>query len=345
MSLSSSRGRRARYARGFAALYLIALVTLVLAMRLVGERHWLSTILLYLPRLGFALPLPFVVGLCLVSDERRVALGVLSLALLVILFPLMGLSIHGRSEQARPSLRVMSWNSYFGRLDNEAIFQQFLAEDPDLFVGQATAHRTKELFRAQPRGYQLHSDDEFFLATRYPVVDKFVAPRLADDDKHHGGFVRYTLETPLGLIDLINVHPRSPRNGLDSLRGRGLKTRVLSGDLPDEAAQPVADNTLLRSRQVEAAMTELGRCAHPVIIAGDTNLPTQSWLFHQSFGRLADGFDVAGRGFGYTFPAKRPWMRIDRVLADQRLRFLGFHTGKVIASDHLYVVGELGLAR
>ena len=33
----------------------------------------------------------------------------------------------------------------------------------------------------------------------------------------------------------------------------------------------------------------------PVVIAGDTNLPTQSWLFHHTLGRFQDGFDSAAR--------------------------------------------------
>jgi len=340
--VSSPRGRA--FARFLALAYLVALVLVLVAMRYVGERHWLTTIALYLPRVGYALPLPFVVGALLVTGERRKALVAGALALLLILFPIMGLSLFGRSGQATPSIRVMSWNTFFGRLDNEGIFAKFQEENPDVFIGQATAHRTKELFRADPRGYQLHSDDEFFLASRYPVVDKYVSPELPLDPTHRGNFVRYTLQTPLGLIDVVNTHPKSPRNGLEGLRGRGLKTRVLAGDVPDEAAQPVAENTLLRTRQAQAAMDEVARCKNPVIVAGDTNLPTQSWLFHQTFAKLKDGFDAAGRGLGYTFPAKRPWMRIDRVLADERLRFLRFRTGDRIASDHLYVVAELGRA-
>ena len=96
--------------------------------------------------------------------------------------------------------------------------------------------------------------------------------------------------------------------------------------------------------RLDAGALILKGAENPVVIAGDTNLPGLSPLLAKSYGQYTDGFSVAGRGFGYTFPAKRPWMRIDRVLADPRLRFLRFFTGSVIASDHLYVVAELGRA-
>ena len=40
------------------------------------------------------------------------------------------------------------------------------------------------------------------------------------------------------------------------------------------------------------------------------------------------------RGIGYTFPAERPWMRIDRVLGADGVRFLSAEVGARGASDH-----------
>jgi endonuclease/exonuclease/phosphatase family metal-dependent hydrolase len=74
-------------------------------------------------------------------------------------------------------------------------------------------------------------------------------------------------------------------------------------------------------------------------------LPTQSWLFHSTFSRLHDGFSEAGHGFGYTFPAKHPWMRIDRIMSDDHFRFLSFVVGEKIQSDHMYVIAELAPIR
>lgn len=335
---SVTRGRR--LARLLGASYVVGLLLAILAMRFIGERFWVTTILLYLPRIGFLLPLPFVAGAHLVTGEKLRALVVTGIAVVLVGFPLMGYKLSGRSEQAQPSLKVMSWNTNFGRTDNDAILRLIAEEKPDIFVGQATAHRTRALLRTQLPGYSFESSDEFFICSRWPITDMLVPPDLAEDPAHHPQFVRYTIESPLGLVDLFSVHPRSPRSGLERFRGMGLRTRLMQGDLPDDS-EPINTNTILRQSQVEAAMTEVARSKHPVIIAGDTNLPTLSSLYHRTLGRLNDGFDAAGQGLGYTFPAKRSWMRIDRILTDDRFRFLSFKTGTTIASDHHYVVAEL----
>jgi hypothetical protein len=51
---------------------------------------------------------------------------------------------------------------------------------------------------------------------------------------------------------------------------------------------------------------------------------------------------VAGWGFGYTYPYNLfRWMRIDRIMASDQLRFVGFQRGSSTASDHVCVVADL----
>jgi endonuclease/exonuclease/phosphatase family metal-dependent hydrolase len=70
------------------------------------------------------------------------------------------------------------------------------------------------------------------------------------------------------------------------------------------------------------------------VIVGDTNLPPLSGIGRRRFGAFRDAFEAVGFGFGYTFPAKLPWMRIDRVLAGPGVRFLSARVGARGASDH-----------
>jgi vancomycin resistance protein VanJ len=338
MSDKGSRGRR--FARAFAASYLICLVLIMLVMRFIGERYWLTCVVLYLPRLGFLLPMPFVAFSLLVVGDWARALGAAVLSTAIVVFPLMGLQLFGRESEAERSIRVMSWNTFHGRIDNEGIFRKVQEEQPDVFISQATAHRTKELFRARPGGYVLESDGEFFLASRFPVLKKYVPPPFPDDPDHNPGFVLYTLQTPLGVVDLFNIHPRSPRSGMEELHPWDVKESIKRG----EGRAPwsgINKYTALRRRQVEAVVAKMKESTNLVLVAGDSNLPRLSWLYNVAFGDLQDGFSAVGRGLGYTFPAKRPWMRIDRVMADPRLRFLSFRMGHELMSDHHYVIAEL----
>ena len=79
----------------------------------------------------------------------------------------------------------------------------------------------------------------------------------------------------------------------------------------------------------------------PVSIAGDTNLPGLSAVFRRTLSRYSDAFRVAGWGLGYTFPQKFPFLRLDRILTNHKLRAVSFGVGCEGASDHLCVVAEI----
>jgi endonuclease/exonuclease/phosphatase (EEP) superfamily protein YafD len=67
-------------------------------------------------------------------------------------------------------------------------------------------------------------------------------------------------------------------------------------------------------------------------------------VFADNLSVYQDGFRKAGWGFGYTFPNDRrppPWMRIDRILATDQLRFVRFDVGDSRASDHRCVVADV----
>jgi endonuclease/exonuclease/phosphatase family metal-dependent hydrolase len=81
----------------------------------------------------------------------------------------------------------------------------------------------------------------------------------------------------------------------------------------------------------------------PFVIAGDTNLPPGSAIARRRFAGLHDAFADVGNGFGFTFPAKRPWMRIDRFLAASGVRFLAIRTEPLGPSDHRAVEAEIEL--
>src|SRR4051812_7884499 len=83
--------------------YPLALLLLVLLLRLVGDDWWVTSVALYLPPLGFALPLPFV-ALALLLAQRWRLLAAQLVSVWLLLFPLMGLALSWRSypSQSEP---------------------------------------------------------------------------------------------------------------------------------------------------------------------------------------------------------------------------------------------------
>src|SRR5438552_4140125 len=80
------------------------------------------------------------------------------------------------------------------------------------------------------------------------------------------GFVRYTVETPLGPLGVYNVHFQTPRPGLYRARER-LPQMLSTGDAGG-ADESVETNSAIRRQQVERLLAHAAQARHPVVIAG-----------------------------------------------------------------------------
>jgi endonuclease/exonuclease/phosphatase (EEP) superfamily protein YafD len=332
--------------RFLAIAYPLALIAIILAFRLIGERWWVTTVALYLPRLPFALPLlPLTAAIIWIGPRRL--LWTQALAAMALLM-LMGFHFAGSYSPAPGAfrLRVLSCNINTGSFGIDTVIKAIRTANPDVILLQEVESNNYDSLRAGLAGYSISEAGQFWLASRFPVQDVMEPPKLM----HQGAqrslrFVRYRIVTPAGLVALYNVHPVSPRDGLEEVRGNGLRHQMTRGSLfNDRARAVVIDNTKLRMTQLEAIVTDARQSDALVVIAGDTNLPGLSWAFAHWLGDYRDGFSESGTGLGYTFPSPRhPWMRIDRILADARWQFLDFQVIDAAISDHYAVVADLQL--
>ena len=349
-TLSPTRTKAAKWLRqiiiGVAVAYPGVLIVVALLLRFVGESWWATDLGLYMPRALFALPLPFTLtALALYRATRLLATQLV--AAFVVFFPLMGFVLPwpASAHEGEPTLRVLSYNVNSGYGGYDKIAAEVDAFSPDIVLFQEIFAGSEQIAELLGEKYPtVQTSTQFLIASRFPILSS------SDPEKvpHLGRlrsprFVQYVIDTPLGPIALYNVHPLSPRHGFYKLRGAGLRREILSGRLfGGENAALLQSDAALRGEQVEAVSRSADHENDPVVIAGDTNLPSLSMFLHRYLSRFHDGFREAGWGFGYTFPAdKRPWMRIDRILASDELRFVGFEVGRSKLSDHYCVVADL----
>jgi endonuclease/exonuclease/phosphatase (EEP) superfamily protein YafD len=321
--------RRLLIAAGF--VYPAFLLAAVLSMRIVGEAWWVTTVALYLPPVLFALPLPLLVWSFWRRGPRLLLLAQL-LAVALIVFPLMGFVLPGfaSARPGAPTIRVLSYNVMHAYAGPERIVAEIGRFTPDVVLLQKLLANFDEV-QALLRARYPHVDfaDGLLLASRFPITASYDPDWLTVDGLlESAAFAQRVLATPLGPIAVYNVHPTSPRVGLFTLGRGGL---------------PVLEQeTALRVQQVRALVAHAEQQKVPVVIAGDTNIPSSSPLLRRELGRYRDGFSAAGWGLGYTYPYNIfRWMRIDRVMATEELRFVGFQVGSSDASDHLCVVADL----
>ena len=324
-SIWKRRGRKALF--WLIILQMIGVVAFIAAI-LVAEETRPSFIALYAPRQ----PLIAVAALALVLTpltQRRVkVLAAAQLVLcLVVLFPVMGLHLGWSRTPEEKVIRIASYNVYFGKMNRPVLMEELAAivRDVDILLIQAPHESMPAKLRERFADRRVEHFEDFVIISRLPIRELIKPKPIAEDVR--AMYAGYVVEAEAGPLTVYNVHPFSPRHGLFS----------------DEMDTNI-DN---REKQIDGAVEAAKANGAPYVIIGDTNLPPLSGIGRRRLTGLTDAFEQVGFGFGYTFPAKRPWMRIDRAFGSEGIRFLDFHVGPLGESDHrpIFVSFEVTKAR
>ncbi len=342
-AVSRAPGRPSRWPWVAAVAWLVALGLLLAAFALVGEEAWPVVLLLYLPRLPWILPGLLLLPLAL-RRGRRTLLAPLAAGALVWLFPVMGFVLPRLpARPAGPVIRVLSYNTGHAVDGVERLRDLVRETRADLVLFQWTSHEAEAALRGPDFvDWSVRRAGQFTVASRYPVLSiegvGFPAPPDASLPCAHA-----VVESPLGTLDVFAMRPKSARLELAALRKMGLRRRVAEfvGDLE---TGKLAASAALREAQTRSVAAAAAGARHLVLIAGDSNLPDGSRLLRTTLGSYRDAFVEAGWGFGYSYPARLPWMRLDRVLLGPGLEALAFEVQGRRASGHRAILAEVARA-
>ncbi len=317
------RGALSACVAGIGVLHAVTVVSVMVAIAAVGDWTFVGKLLLYAPRQPWLVTTALVAGA--LAWARRPQLLVLHAILAVVVaFPFMGTRVE-RSRTAysggTSAIRILTWNVFWGHFGVDPITEQVVAAGADVVVLQASQ---PSVTAGLARGLPTHSvleRGEFSLATKLPLLSAELAAPISEDEPLP--LASFVVRTANGRsLRLLVVHPGSPRHALFDRRDARLDAEK-------------------RDRQFAHVAAAAERSSEPVVIIGDTNLPGWSVIARKRLGAFRDAFDEVGSGLGYTFPAKHPWMRIDRVLAGPGVRFLSVRVHPLGASDHRAVSVEL----
>lgn len=319
-------------------LWLAALGGLLVLFAVVGEDAWPVLLLLYLPRHPWVIPglalLPFAL-----RPGRRALLLPLGLGALVWLFALMGFVPPHRSPPAGgPTLRVLSYNTTHALDGAEGLRSLILETRPDLVLFQWTSHLADEAMSGPGfEGWTILRAAQFTVASRFPIlsIEAVGYPSGAGPPCAHA-----ILETPLGTLDVYSIRPQSARREIGATHRRGVWER-LRELVQDTRSERVSEMTSFREAQTRSIAVEAAKAQHLALIAGDSNLPDGSLFLRRYLGRYRDAFVESGWGFGYTYPARLPWMRLDRVLMGPGLGAVAFDVLPRRVASHRAVLVEI----
>jgi endonuclease/exonuclease/phosphatase (EEP) superfamily protein YafD len=248
------------------------------------------------------------------------------------------------TDPGGPMVRVLSFNVNSTRGGEEQVLAEIAKYAPDIVLLQEIGWPDRLASLLAPQYPAIRSADQFVVASKFPITSTVDPVTFTPSGRRRTRrWLAQVIDTPIGPVSVYNVHPVSPREGLAALEG-GVQHDLLHGKGMDANRQDrVVTNAARRSMQVTEFADAARSDPHPVLIAGDTNLPSLSYVLHEELGAFQDGFAKASWGFGYTFPTTHglKWMRIDRMFASSALRFVHFEVGHSHVSDHDCIVADL----
>ncbi len=319
---------------GFAAVVLFGLTL----MKWWGDLWWPGTVLLYMPRALWLVPLLGLVFWNL-GPRRSDLWGLQAAVGLVILGPLMGLHVPWNSligsqpEGGQLRLRILTLNRYTVELDAERLIALIESEGIDLLCFQegrgnnGSLNPKLDAFLAK----DWHWERNHFLASRLPIVAE---ADWLDPPYPEGGFwgvrmVWVDVKTESGaVIRVADVHMPTMTNGFQWL---------FQGDLAR-----MSRFQYWRRQQVSEILEHVvGTSRLPILLAGDFNAPSDSPLLDPLRSVFRFGFEEVGLGYGYTRPATLAWVGIDHVLASSEWTFTRCWVGPDVGSDHLPLIAEV----
>jgi endonuclease/exonuclease/phosphatase (EEP) superfamily protein YafD len=343
----TSRGRQATSTTGtlvtrLSWVCLAAMCAITALLWQSGDVWWPFTVLLFIGRWIFLLPIAALAAAALLLRRRNAILPLVATTL-VVLGPFMGFRLGWQRLIPHPAgmpFRVVSFNADGG--DQSWVRLPDFVEiwRPDVIAiqecGQSMITAVHDV-----QGYVSHVANGLCFLSKYPIVDSAVMNRATlsrihgENDNGIGGagyVIRYTIQTPKGPVNVTNLHLETPRKGLEDLLGSIFHLDRLR------------ENTALRT--IESTMArqwvDLGKA--PALVMGDFNTPVESRIFQGSWGSFTDAFSHAGFGFGMTKFNGWIRVRIDHVLSGP-----GWYTDRVavgadVGSDHRPLVVDLTLA-
>ena len=321
--------------RWAAWIHLTVVLGLWLAVLAAEPSWWPVALILFAPRWIWALP---AVGLLPVALATRPRMGLpLIAAGLLVLWPIMGLRGPRRLDDGEPTaklvkIRVMTLNQGKLAIDDAAFAR--LVETIDVVVVQGAKLSDELRRRVFPATQGWHYADgkdggaeDLVVLSRFPVrlIDRVERAKFGGA----GTAAAFDIEIAGGIVRLIDLELPTIRPGLAAIREERLAGIKTFRQVLDEQA-----------KGSKATRTWIGRPDRPLIVVGDFNMTDDSPIYRVVWGDLADAFDRAGSGFGYTRWIKIYGLRLDHILVGPGWRVRSCRVAPSLGPDHLPVIAE-----
>ena len=265
-----------------------------------------------------------------------------------------------RTENVRESLKIVSYNvGRFSLHDENAgiynrqecadsVFRFLQEQDADIICLQEfhapSADKAKAYIAGKMSGYKA---EYYLFPTAHGAFGNVTLSRLPVKDK---GKIKFDGSANLAIYTdyesrgrsfrVYNCHFESYNVSLSGLV-RGLVQR--DSTVISATGDKMRRSITRRPKQVDQVFSHIEQCPVKTFVCGDFNDNPMSYTYYRMTRDRKDTFVEAGNGFGATFAALWPMLRIDYILCPESYAPITHFTPRLPLSDHYPVVAEVGI--
>ncbi|MGW8121018.1 endonuclease/exonuclease/phosphatase family protein [Roseivirga echinicomitans] len=276
----------------------------------------------------------FFVAMLLLKSKRAIVPAIL----LLIGLPFIKSTISFSSAQESPaSFQIMSYNLMRMNKGKQKEMLQWIASNPsDIKIFQEFLG-TRDVIKAVSENGKYNSfvggyGNSYAIFSKYPMVNKGVFY----EEKTTNNIIFADLKIGKDTLRVYNVHLESMNINVEQevIDKKEFERKF------ETARRKFLRGSVQRTAQIKDLLAHAKECSHPILILGDFNDIPYSYNYFQISRKYNNAFEKAGRGFGFTYNGKLPFLRIDNQFYNSPLKALNFTTlNTVDYSDHFPVVG------
>jgi endonuclease/exonuclease/phosphatase family metal-dependent hydrolase len=230
------------------------------------------------------------------------------------------------------------------RIQKVNSYAQFLQENgfPDILCTQETGSTFYQLLAEKlnyPHTFNLKKGTVIF--SRFPMEAGGDIPF----SKSNNSIVWVDIRVGKNLVRVYNAHLQSNKvtSQTEKIIEEGELKQEETWDEIGGILGQVGKATRIRAQQAAILREHIDKCPHKVILCGDFNDTPNSYVYGLLSASLKDTFREKGFGIGSTFGGALPFLRIDYILTDPKMKIYSCQTVKSDFSDHYPVFVDIGL--
>lgn len=306
----------------------------------------------YAGLIPFLIPIAFlsnlVLFLLLALAWRRLAFFPLLCLLLGYKFVLLTVQLHSKNPEAE-GLKVLSYNAHLFNYNNppkdgsdpnvfswinehpseikaiQEFYQDFTVENQNALKFLSKDGELEYTYHPL-RGNAKKRSYGMAIFSSYPIVNE----GIVFSEKNSNGAIFADVEVGKDTVRIYNVHLASM-----SIEAEAFENYDSAKQVYRQTLGKLHQGSLERAKQIKVLSEHIKNSPYKVILMGDLNEIPYSNAYFKLSETLENAFELAGRGFGFTYNRILFFLRIDHIFSSPSLIPLQFTThNEVDYSDH-----------